>query len=534
MKYALALPTWLAFVSVVTCVGGCGAARPLFRDAPPVWQVADDRNIAEPSERPFNRTEYYARVFFSERIDRGLALPLKEPAANTNSLDELPDSTWFQNRIGVRPVSPAEAARGFDGGGPPEPPFAVAGGKVGGKMPGFVLKDATGRKFLIKFDTRDNPELHSAAGTIVNRIFWTLGYNVPSDHVFWFSRDQLTLEPHAKYKDALGDKQPMSTAMLDAILRQVSPPRDGRFRALASQMLDGEPKGGFAAHGTRADDANDRVLHQARRELRGLRIFAAWLGHTDMKEDNTLDMYVEQDGRRFLRHYLVDFDAALNAHAVEMDRREDGWEYFVDWEAQTKAALAFGFWKRPWEDVQPAPWRSVGAFTADPFDPLAWRETYPYAPFLESDAADAYWGAKLVMRFNRPLVQAIVSEGQLSEPQAERYLVDTLLARRTAIGRAYLTAVTSLDDFAFTATELCMTDLSVRYGFAERSNVEWLRGSRVVASRSEDEAGRLCVPRPRRAVYTIYRLRVRQRPPMEVHFIGGSRARILGIVRVAG
>ncbi|NIW47138.1 MAG: hypothetical protein GWN30_21030, partial [Gammaproteobacteria bacterium] len=56
--------------------------------------------------------------------------------------------------------------------------------------------------------------------------------------------------------------------------------------------------------GIRDDDLNDVIPHQHRRELRGLRVVAAWLNHFDTKANNTLDVYVE-DG--YVRHYLIDF-----------------------------------------------------------------------------------------------------------------------------------------------------------------------------------------------------------------------------------
>ncbi len=204
---------------------------------------------------------------------------------------------------------------------------------------------------------------------------------------------------------------------------------------------------------------------------------------------------------------------------------------------QSKAMLAFGLWKRPWEDVKPTPWPAVGSFSAKPFDPLAWREAYPFWPFVEMDTTDAYWGAKLVMRFNRAMLKAIVDEAQLSDAAAAGYLVDTLLARQRAIGRAYLEAVSSLDDFAITPERLCMTDLGVRYGFARRGIVEWLSGDKVIATQATDGAGRICIRTPTNDDYKVFRVRTRRganpRPAMELHIKGGAKARILGIVRVA-
>jgi hypothetical protein len=205
---------------------------------------------------------------------------------------------------------------------------------------------------------------------------------------------------------------------------------------------------------------------------------------------------------------------------------------------QTKAIFAFGLWKRPWEDVRATPWPSVGSFAAQPFDPRAWRETYPYWPFAEMDASDAYWAAKLVMRFDRPLLDAIVGEANMSDQTAATYLVNTLLARRDVIGKVYIESASSLDEFELSASSLCMTDLSMRYGFARGGSVEWLSGSDVRFSRPLSPHGRLCVPVPRSDAYTVFRMRVRRgthdtRPPMELHFKAGDRPRVLGIVRVA-
>ncbi len=515
---------------------GCGAG-PVFRDRPPVWQVDDARNIEEPSERAYYVKRYFADVFVIDAIDRALALPDEEPAWNTNSLDEVPNSTWFQNRIGARAISPAEAAHGTENKGPPERPFTVVRGKVGGGNPGFIMKDGTGRTFIVKFDTPENPEMQTSTGVIVNRIFWALGYNVPSDQLFSFRREELAIDPKATYVDALKNKQPLVASHVDEILGTSPRRSDGAYRALASEFLSGKPMGGFSPTGVRGDDPNDRVPHEHRRELRGLRVFAAWVNHSDMKEDNTLDMYIEEGGKSFLRHYLLDFGEAFDGHAASHENRADGWEHYWDWGAQAKGTVTFGLWKRAWEDIEPTRWAAVGSFTSHPFDPTSWKEAYPFWPFHEADAADSYWAAKLVMRFDGPMLEAIVSEGQLSEPGAARYLVKTLLERRNAIGRAYLETLSPLDEFEAGASGLCMTDLGIRFGLATDGFVERLAGKRVVETRTTTKSGRVCLSLPRDDGYTVYRLRVRrkadQRPPLEIHLKGGSRPRILGVIRVA-
>jgi hypothetical protein len=504
-------------ILVLLAATGCGAT-PRFKDQPVVWRVGDARHIDEPAARPFQRTQYYANIFFRRRVQRLFELPTDRPAKNTNALDEVPDSTWFQGRIGARPLAPGEAALGPTAGGDPLlPPLRVVAPKEGGGNPGFVAEDAGGRRHIVKFDKLAFPEMATTAGVVVNRFFWAIGYHVPADRLVRFRRDELVVPPGL-------------AGVVDAALATAPRGADGAYRAIASELLPGVPKGGWSLEGTRADDPNDRVRHEDRRELRALRVFAAWLGHTDVKADNTLDMYVTEGGRRFLRHYLVDFGEALGAHAAEHDRQEDGWEHFWDWEMQTRALLSFGLWRRPWEDLPQTRWKAIGGFSADGFDPRRWREAYPYFPFFHMDAADAFWAAKIVMRFDRSTIAAIVAEAQLADPEAADYLVDTLAARRDAVGRAYLDAVTPVDELRVEGAELCMVDVAVRHGLVAPGVLERVGGGGGAWRVATD--GWVCVPLPGSPAYTVLRLRMRRgdevRPPVQVHLL---RGRVIGLVR---
>jgi len=141
-------------------LAGC-ASGPRFKDQPIVWRADDARNIPEPDEREFLGMQYFPRVLVTRQLTRAMEVPDREPAHNTNALDEVPNSTWFTNRIGARTPTPAEAARGAAVQGPPKQPLSVVAGKSGGGNPGFFAEDATGRKFLIKFDTKENPEMQT-------------------------------------------------------------------------------------------------------------------------------------------------------------------------------------------------------------------------------------------------------------------------------------------------------------------------------------------------------------------------------------
>jgi hypothetical protein len=523
---------------VVTLVGASACvSNGQFVDQPIVWRVDDRKSIAEPEELSFDRYTTLADAFFLRRTTRLLEVKDREAAHNTNALDEVPDSTWFTNRIGVRDVPPHEAALGASADGPPRLPLEVTGGKPGGANPGMMVKDADGRRFVIKFDTKENPGMQTATNNIVNRIFWTLGYNVPNDTIVTLPRDAVFVGAKATIKDEMGRERAMTEADLHATLASAPSYPGGLYRVSASEFIAGTPKGGWSKEGVREDDPNDLIAHEHRRELRGLRVFSAWLNHTDIKQDNTFDSYVEDGGRHYLLHYLLDFGEAFAAQAAEAGRQETGYEHWIDYENQPLAALSFGAWVRPWERLAETRWPSIGVFTAKHFDPEQWRPMSPYWPFDEADASDKYWAAKLVLRFDKTLLTALVSTGELAHPAAERYLVDTLYERGRIIGDAYLGAVTPLDHFSISSHELCAVDLSVAHGLVTSGLVEVLddRGDSAFDS-LVDERGRVCIPLHADDSYRIYRLRVRRRsetrPAMQVHFKGGAEPRILGVVRV--
>lgn len=522
----------LALLVAAAAIPACYTAsiEGRFLDQPIVWRVDDARGIREPVWR------YSATVVQKviEKIDR----PDDLPAQNTNALGEVPDSTWFTNRIGMSELTPAQAITGPDVSGPPQPPYRIVEGKIEGLSPGFLFDDARGIRYLLKFDTAENPEQQTAAEVIASRIFWAAGYNVPSNHLLLFTRDELELAPDIVYKvPRTKRRRRLDWEAVDALLANAARHPDGRYRAMVSELLEGKRKGGWLPLGVRKDDPNDVVPHQYRRELRGLRVIAAWLGQTDMTRENTLDMYVRDGGRGYLRHYLVDFGGAFGGQQSELGRKEVGWEHSWDLSRSGKATMSFGLWTREWERQQLTEWKSIGYYSAQRFDPTRWVEFEPYEPFRNMDVTDAYWAAKIVMKFDRTMIEALVAVGELSEPGAAEYLVDTLLARRDKVGETYLEAVTPLDWFELERRKLCAVDLGVRYKFARAGVVELVsRTGELLGEYPVNRAGRVCIPIADDANYRILRLRIRRgrhaKPLMQVHYKGGKRARILGVIRV--
>jgi len=512
----------------VSLAAGC-ASNLVFADKPIVWEVGDDANIAEPEEIAYVLQANYMQTLVMDPVDRTLSIPDESRAQDINALDEVPDSTWWENRIGRYDLTPEDVARG-PGGSPPKLPLTLTKGKTTGSNPGIFATDASGRKFLIKFDIVR--EMHTGNTAVGSRLFWAMGYHVPKEHVFTFTKADLRIGPGATYDEGLEEDLPMTWKQVDQLLDQAPTARAGELRALGSELLAGKPKGGFSATGRRKDDPNDVIDHEHRRSLRGLKVFSIWLDHSDMGEHNSLDMYVEDGNRRYLKHYLIDFGETLGAHAI--NRRWVGYQHVFDFEYQFGSLFTFGLWKRPWEDFRDLPYPSVGPYYPD-LDPRLWKEKRAYYPFREMTEADAFWAAKIVMRFSREHVAAAVAAGQFSSGAAERYLVDTIMARRRSIGLAYMTTVTALDRFDVEPDRLCMLDLAVHHGLAFGGDVEVLRDGDVVETRAVPDGGKVCVQGPGSSDYIAYDLRVRRGketlPGVEVHVRGGKRPRVVGVAR---
>jgi len=304
----------MAAAAVLTLLAATTLQGEKFYPDDPLWMVPKPRNVEKVSKRKLN--DYYD-FFLNTFGHPGNRHPPGEPvrALSANTLGEVPDSEWYTNRHAKKRMSLEELARGPNtGAGPSESgDWTIISAKNQGITPGFLIKDATGARFFIKFDPLENPEMATAADVIGAKFFYALGYSVPQNYIVHFPRSRLRLAPNTAYRDSFGKRREMHERDVDEILRRVPRDEDGRYRAVASLFLEGEVVGEFRYHGTRSDDPNDPIPHEHRRELRGLFVFAAWLGHDDSRAINTLDTLIEADGRRFVQHHLIDFGSILGS-----------------------------------------------------------------------------------------------------------------------------------------------------------------------------------------------------------------------------
>jgi hypothetical protein len=459
---------------VLALAAGCAAPEipsVRFANTAAVTRVDDRRDVPiQPSVREFIHSYYHYNGVVQRRLTRAMELPRSERALGVNALDEVPDSTWFTNRIGVRDLTLEEVRTGPIKVGSPElhKPWTVHSTKTGGSEFGLMITDARGIKFMLKFDNPEYVEQATATHVIVGKLLWACGFNVTEDHVVLFRPEDLVLAPDAKDRDVFGNKRPLGRGELDAKLAQLGIAPDGRIRALASLWLAGKPLGGHPAEGVRADDPNDRIPHQLRRDLRGAYAMFAWLDHVDVQESNFLDMWVEDGGRHYVKHYLLDFGKGLGVMSTIGRNPRHGFEYVIDFAAMSRSLFAVGMVERPWEDRTSFPLRGVGMFRADDFDPGAWKPNSPaYVPFLTADRFDKFWGAKILIRLSREQIRTVIESARLSDPRAVDYLTDTLVARQRATARYWFDRVNPLDRFTAvsdgTGASLCFDDLALVY-----------------------------------------------------------------------
>jgi len=446
----------------------CGSSRPY---------TLGPVKTHDPDDRPTPRPEETAESMYWDRVDMSLFHQLEKPlnlnwtgrtvgqalgiagddeADNVNVMDEPPSSSWYEWRHFYDEMAPRELAigpnerdtTGAAAGPAPNGTWTVTSGKFQGASRGFQIKDPRGDRYLIKLDHPDWPELMSSAEVISTKLLYGAGYHVPQNTITYFSPDQLEVGPDAMVQ-AGNKRRPMTREDLQTLLSPYKSGPNEKIRGVASKFVDGEPLGPIYFEGTRDGDENDRVRHEQRRELRGLRVIGSWINDADRRHANTLAAYTEE---RYVKHYILDMGSTLGANAGGPHRPIHGQAYMIDQRKIPQALLALGAYRFPWWHVDPTPrYTAVGYFRADVFRPGKWVPTYPNPAFEKMTLRDAYWGAKIVMSFSDEDLRSIVETAQISNPEAEAHLVEVLQKRRDKIGRYWFDKVNPLDRFAIEA-----------------------------------------------------------------------------------
>ena len=466
--------------------GGCAAdpAVRTFPDRAVAWQEHDSEDVRRPpraTDLSELNTALIMRDDVAGEVDRAFAVEGPRPARDVNAADEVPCSTWFCPRNHLRPMSAAEIAAGAAGTAP-RLPLRIVKGKDQGDALGFQAVDADGRKFLLKFDPVGHLGMSTAAEVIGARLFHAAGYNVPANFVLDIGPDDLIVDPGATFKLYRVQKRALTPEIVKQRLARAARTPDGRWRAVAVSWLGGKVLGAFDMQGRRPDDPNDRIPHEDRRSLRASWMFAAWLAIYDASAINTLDSYVEDGDRHFVRHYLIDFGAGLGSGTRDVKGPQDGGQYLVEFGRTLASMLSLGLYRRPYQS-QRNEWNrgvaehpAVGWFPAEDFDVDAFRTGRKVPAHRRMTERDAYWGAKLVTSFTDAQLAAAAAAARI-DPGDAAYLARTLAVRRDIIGRRYLTAVTAVEAPALIAgaggVGICFDDLTVKRGYADGERVRY-------------------------------------------------------------
>jgi hypothetical protein len=412
-----------------------------------LWLDFDMKDIPEPKERTANFYDNFFHEQLFEEAKQDLDIPrwfrylagAPKPSMNVNAVDEVPDSSWYTNRHTLRPMTIEALVRGPNqSSGPDFDQATIITAKNTGVTPGMQLRDKKGDTYLVKFDRAEWPELQSAAEVITTKILYAAGYNVPENYIAYLKPDQLVIG---------SEVESFTREDLEKVLEPMAKSPDGRIRVLASKMLPGKPKGPFPHIGVRGDDPNDLIPHEHRRELRGFRVIASWLNHWDMKEEQSLDMYVEENGRRFLRHYLLDFGSALGGGQYPLETFR-GHQHVLDATDIMHELITLGIHESYDEKKGVAISPQVGMFSSLDFDPENWKTTYPVMAFQNMTDEDAFWGVRVMLSFTEAELRKIVETAEYSDPKNAEYILQTLLERRRIVAGHWLQRVNPIARFS--------------------------------------------------------------------------------------
>jgi hypothetical protein len=97
--------------------GGVSTQGPRFYSDDPIAREPESQDASKVSayQRP-DLYEMFYNLFVTARYK-----PTGLRAKNINTIDEVPDSSWFTNRIGATTITPEQITRGAIVGPPPDP-----------------------------------------------------------------------------------------------------------------------------------------------------------------------------------------------------------------------------------------------------------------------------------------------------------------------------------------------------------------------------------------------------------------------------
>jgi hypothetical protein len=225
----------IAAVSLLTVAAPRGAGARFY---------SDDPLTREPETQDASGVQEWDIHLFYDILENTFGKP-GDPtpnvrAGNVNTIDEVPDSNWFTNRIGDKPLSIDEIVKGpIRAEGPASGKWLVIRGKAAGVAPGFTMRDREGGTWFVSFDAKGFPEAATGAILVANRIFWALGYWQTENFLVFAKPDQIEVSEDATITPPSGHRRRMKQGDIDEVLRRSQQSPDGSYRAIAARVLPG-------------------------------------------------------------------------------------------------------------------------------------------------------------------------------------------------------------------------------------------------------------------------------------------------------
>ena len=210
----------------------------------------DDPIAREPESQDASKAKVYEIQQMYEMVYNLFVTPDYKPsgarAENINTIDEVPDSSWFTNRVGSKPIMIEELVKGPLEGAPPDPShWVLTREKTAGAHPGFTATDAKGDTWFLEFDPPYFAEGATGAVEVATKIFWGLGYNQVESFLTTFDPKKASIDPKATLRRPSGKRRAFRQDDVNAILERVHRNKDGTYRVIAGRLIGGKVLGNF-------------------------------------------------------------------------------------------------------------------------------------------------------------------------------------------------------------------------------------------------------------------------------------------------
>jgi hypothetical protein len=501
-------------------LAACGGDRrypfrdPMTRDTDmqSVWvrchEKKDHKSTCAP--QPYVTSLYWdgADNLIFRPLSDALSMRSSGESVNVNSLDEVPDSSWFTNRIEMLSAEDlkygaCKADQILDAEATPDGTWVIDKGKFDGSTPGFRIVVPGKGKFMLKIETTDDqPERQSAASKIGAAAFWAAGYNAECNQIVYVRPSLLKLSPGLRSRANFEPERPFDQKRLDELMSK-SVKRDGKYRMSASAWMPGYNIGPYRYEGTRKDDPNDVIPHEDRRDLRGMRVLAAWLGRTDGREANSFDAWIADDTKKpesspgKVIHYAFDESEVLGGDWPWAPREiaaRLGSSYLIDWGDVARDFITFGAKVRPWEDLKPVRGHEIfGYYELDHFDPEKWKNEYPNVAWSRMTERDAAWMARILAHVTPEMIHTLAANGDFSDPAQTAYIEHVMEGRLERVLERWLMRLSPIGDLHIDGQNLCGVDMAELRAMRTPSEFRYAAHTKTASfAITRDPRGRIC------------------------------------------